>query len=64
MVKAKLDKRATRHGLKLFKLEPVVQEIFLLINIQEQKVVGKFPMTAQQVETFLDNLDIQHDTEE
>ena len=63
MTETQISERANKHGLKLFKMKPVVQEAFLLVDTQRQKVAGKFPMTAQQVETYLDDLDEQHDTE-
>ena len=57
MTEHQIADRAKRHGLRIFKLKPIVQDTYLLINTEQKKIAGKFPMTLEQVETFLDALD-------
>ena len=47
MTETQISVRANKYGLKSIKLKPIVQETFLLVDTQRQKVVGKFPMTVQ-----------------
>lgn len=45
MTEHQIADRAKRHGLRIFKLKPIVQDTYLLINTEQKKIAGKFPMT-------------------
>lgn len=58
---AELKDRAQKHGLHLFKAQPVVTEYFLLVDTENKKFFP--PMTIAQLEEFLDAKDKQADLE-
>ena len=56
-----LKDRTQKHGLHLFKAQPVVTEYFLIVDTENKKFFP--PMTIAQLEEFLDAKDKQADLE-
>lgn len=59
----KLKTRAKKHGLAIRKYERG-EDSYMLVDVSYNAIVAPYPMTLEQVEMWLDDLDEQNDAEE
>lgn len=54
--RAQLERRASKHGLTIRKFERG-EELYMLVNLEINAVIGAYPLSLEQIEQRLDELD-------